>query len=321
MPRSPRMPPSRPIDDDVLRQAGDGQGEASKKVARAVGLVISRVVAQRAPSATAEEHERLVHRAWRALADDGFAALGQWSSTEPSSFEQHVADALQARLDAADELAATPSDEATAWTPALVAAAIDGGGALGRELARYVYAHVRACAVHTLRTLQSRLDVTTEALDLAQELAVKAYERDGALLRRWDPARGRTTLHGYLHFVARREIVRRIRRAQQDAVIGIDEVRERELPISSDVVTRIIEALRKDLVFQLLERELDDDDRALLEQLRSGVSTERGARILGISDNAYYQRKHRLIAKSKVIAAALDGPGASGPNEKKTRRI
>jgi RNA polymerase sigma factor (sigma-70 family) len=298
-------PPRRPIDEPTLRRALGGDRPCMKQVIGVVGHVVARVVAARSSNVQAprraEQTARHLLGAWHCLAEDGFAILGQWSASSSISFEQHIADAVGTWLTGTPEPDAgrRPSSE---WTPSTVGAALDDRHHLGRHLARYVDEHLRACASLTLQSHRQKLDVAAEAQDLAQGFAIKLFDRDGAILRGWQPPRGRTTLRSYLYLIGRRHFIHRLRHEQRKhgKDVPIDD-EHALISVSSAAEDQAAADLRRDLAFQAMQAELDDDDRELLALVVAGASAKEGAEALGITVNNFHQRKHRLLKKMKAI--------------------
>jgi RNA polymerase sigma factor (sigma-70 family) len=303
-------PPRRPIDEPTLRRALGGDQPCMKHVIGMIGHVVAKIVAARSSHVDAQRRPEwtapYLLGAWRCLAEDGFAILGQWSASSPISFEQHIADAVDTWLDETSRL--RPSSE---WTPSMVGAALDDRNHLGRHLARYVDEHLRACASRTLQSHRRNVDVAAEAQDLAQEFAIKLFDRDGAILRGWQPPRGRTTLRSYLYLIGRRHFIHRLRREQlkHGKVVPIDDGHE-QISVSSEAEGQAAADLRRDLAFQAMRAELDHDDRELLALVVDGASAKEGAAALGITTNNFHQRKHRLLKKMKAILSRFgDGRG------------
>lgn len=304
MPDRPSAPPRRPIDDSTFRGARSGAHEAIVRVTAAIGAALDRVFQQRLQHCSRSERRRREHDAWTYLTEGGMAVLGEWSSSMPVSFEQYVVDTTYAWLDGEAELEArSSSSRAVQWTPAMVVAALDGRRTLSRGLGEHLLVHLRHIARLTLRWSGAAADATTEAEDMAQEYAAALLDHDGAILRRWDPARGRSTLHSYLSFIGQRYFWHRIKRASNrpDKESLVIE------PPASEGGNELLQALREEERRQAIRARLDATERQLFALVLQGASAEQGAAALGINVNAYYQRKRRQIQKIKAIVAELDG--------------
>lgn len=309
MPLSTSGPRRRPIDEPTLRLALAGDRDCMKRVTGMVGHVVARVLAARlSPVHEQRRPEQATHYllgAWRCLAEGSFAILGQWSASSLVSFEQHIADAVATWLDGLD-VTARPGAWSSAWTPSMVGAALDEGDQLCGRLARYVDEHLRVCASRTLQSHRLRVDVAAEAQDLVQEFAVKLFDKNGAMLRGWQPARGRTTLHSYLYLIGQRHFIHRLRREKRrhGNVEPIDD-NAPEISVAAEAEDQVAADLGRDLAFQAVRAQLDAGERKLLVLVLEGRSAKQGAEALGIATNNFHQRKHRLVKKMKAILSTF----------------
>ena len=93
-------------------------------------------------------------------------------------------------------------------TPELVQAALSGDRAAVRALCASLAPLVQARVAKALLRRQRsgvRRAVREEVLDLTQEVFVALFEREGHLLRAWDPARG-LSLPNFVGLIAEREV-------------------------------------------------------------------------------------------------------------------
>jgi len=294
MPRSPRVPPRAPIDRVTFEAASSGDARARQELAVALGWVVDRVLAKRSQPDAKRQHD-LALGVWRHLLDDGLGVLRQWDSGS-SSFEQHVTDVVVTWLDDATSRDST----AIAWTPALVSTALDVGGELKEQLARDVLAILRRCANQALFSRDRGNDRVVTPDDLAQEFAARLFDKGGAILRSWEPGRGRTSLASYLSFIGRRHFNLMIRR--DDKVVGIHQRSQELAPPPPEPAAALIQAL----MLEAVRAQLDDKELELLEMVRLGVSVAQGAERLGIEPNNFSQRKFRLVKRLKEIMKKLD---------------
>lgn len=292
VPRSPGAPRREPIDAVTLEAALAGDRQATARVVAAVGSVVARVLATRRSDEVLE--------AWRYLVADGHAILRHWRASESISFDQHVADALVVWLDARE--ARPAGAKRRAWDPELVATALDGGGPLEHQLARDVLRILDVCAGQTLRMHGNHIDAVTEAKDLAQEFALRLFDKHGALLRAWDPARGRS-FHSYLYLIAHRHFIHRTRKGLKVVPIG-PAVDDMAAPADDE---RVATLLRRELILEAARSHLAADELELLELVFRGASAKEGAEALGITSNNFHQRKHRLVKKIKDLTTRLGG--------------
>lgn len=292
MPRSPRVAPRPPLDRPTLEAALAGDEQARQQLVLAVGEVVRRVLAEW--SRHDHDHDPSLG-VWRHLTEDGFLVLRQWEP-EAGSFEQHVADAVLAWLD----VATSKDSSATAWTPALVTIALDEDRRLREQLARDVLAILRRCAYQALHS-HGRDGGSATAEDLSQSFAAKLFDKRGAILRQWQPARGRKTLRSYISFIGRRHFNQMMRTGGK-LVLAHEDSAELAAPQPEPA-----SLLHRAMMWEAATAELDEGERELLELVRQGLSAEEGAARLGCTANTFNQRKHRLVKKLKEIMGKLDG--------------
>jgi DNA-directed RNA polymerase specialized sigma24 family protein len=293
MPRSPRPPPRPPLELPTLEAALAGDELAWEQVVLVVGQVVREVLAKWSRQGGRSRDPSL--GVWLHLLEDDFLVLREWQPAA-GTFEQHVAEAVRGWLDDA-----TAKDaRATAWTPALVSIALDREPPLQEQLARDVLEILRRRAHETLYVHGSSGGGATPE-DMSQSFAEKLFADRGATLRAWQPARGCTTLSSYLRLIGRRYFQQVMRKGGKVVAIHEDAV---ALPApSSDPAMQ----LHRAMMWEAATAALDEDERALLELVRQGVTAEEGAVALGINANTFNQRKHRLLKKLKGIMKALDG--------------
>jgi RNA polymerase sigma-70 factor (ECF subfamily) len=135
-------------------------------------------------------------------------------------------------------------------TPELVHAALSGDRAAVRalcaSLAPLVQARVAKALLRRHRAGVRRA-VREEVLDLTQEVFVALFERDGRLLRAWDPARG-LSLPNFVGLIAEREVASILRSGVRspfalDDALSEDALEPLEAPggvggVEADVASR-----------------------------------------------------------------------------------
>lgn len=206
-------------------------------------------------------------------------------------------------------------------TPELVHAALSGDRAAVRalcaSLAPLVQARVAKALLRRHRAGVRRA-VREEVLDLTQEVFVALFERDGRLLRAWDPERG-LSLPNFVGLIAEREVSSILRSGVRspfalDDALTEDALEPLEAPmgVEADVASRetlekLLDGLRARLsplglqMFRLLfveERTVEE----ICESMR-------------MRPDAVYAWRSRLTRLAVEIERdfAGDGPGMSDP--------
>jgi DNA-directed RNA polymerase specialized sigma24 family protein len=208
-------------------------------------------------------------------------------------------------------------------TPELVHAALSGDRAAVRALCASLAPLVQARVAKALlrrRRAGVRRTVRDEVLDLTQEVFVALFERDGRLLRAWDPARG-LSLANFVGLIAEREVASILRSGVRSPFTLDDALSEEALEplqapvgVEADVASRetlekLLDALRARLsplglqMFRLLfveERTVDEICEAMhmrpdavyawrsrLTRLAVQIEREFAGDVAGMSDPAY----------------------------------
>jgi RNA polymerase sigma factor (sigma-70 family) len=160
---------------------------------------------------------------------------------------------------------------------------------------RHLFAHVICPVVE--RRLAHRVVLAggdrTALLDHVQEVLVHILERDAAVLRRWDPARG--PLPPYVAKVAENHVISRLRRKPPPD--PSDRVDSEPAPTASPEEG----AAFSHLVLRLL-REVNDNDAALFRAVYlEELSPEEAAERLGITRDAAHKRIQRLRVRLSTM--------------------
>lgn len=171
-----------------------------------------------------------------------------------------------------------------------------------REALRELFASVICPVVE--RRLSHRLAMAgsdrAALRDHVQEVLVHLLERDAAVLRRWDPARG--PLEPFIAKVAENHMISRLRKRPQpnpsedlDEEAGHGESPEQGASFSH-------------LVMRLL-REMNDNDAALFRAIYlEELSPDEASTRLGISREATHKRIQRLRARLSEMLSNPDAP-------------
>jgi RNA polymerase sigma-70 factor (ECF subfamily) len=204
-------------------------------------------------------------------------------------------------------------------TRALIAEALGGSKAATRRLYELLRPEIAAEIAHRLARMaptQGR-SPTQERDDLLQHVFVALWEKDGELLRRWDPARGRS-LASYVRLVARSralDVLRSPTRSPwQMQPLSDDELDggSEPQPAAQAKVVQAREQLAK--VQRLLALKFSARDWALFYALLVDERSPKDvADELGMTTAAVYQWRSRFGRGTlPEIAAALHEDG-SGP--------
>lgn len=140
------------------------------------------------------------------------------------------------------------------------------------------------------------------ALDVCQEVLSELFDADCAVLRRWDPGRG--SLAGYTTGVTRNKVLDWLK--DERPVVTEVEVGSTDAPAPVD--QKVIEVDFARRVLARLSELISPADCLLIEEL---VVRDRPAKEvaeqLGISTNALFVRRHRLLRLAREVARELGG--------------
>ena len=205
-------------------------------------------------------------------------------------------------------------------TPELVQAALAGDRAAVRALCASLAPLVQARVAKALLRRQRsgvRREVREEVLDLTQEVFVALFERDGRLLRAWDPSRG-LSLPNFVGLIAEREVASILRSGVRSPYTLDDALEEGALdPLpaavaiegevaSRETLEKLLDALRARLsplglrMFRLLFVEERTNDE-ICEEMR-------------MRPDAVYAWRSRLTRQAVQIERELAGdvPAVTG---------
>lgn len=179
-------------------------------------------------------------------------------------------------------------------TPAFVSSALDGDARAARVLVDAIRAVVRVRVARQLARLGARktqhLDL--DAADLAQELLAKLYERDGRLLRQWDPDGGLSLLN-WVGLVVQRALQKRVRSSVRMAWDAFDP-RALEAAAAHTPHAAVEARAELGLVLQGLDRQLSRRARRILLDLLNEDDVRSAAERAGMSEQAIYAARLRL---------------------------
>lgn len=189
-------------------------------------------------------------------------------------------------------------------------AALDGDRAATKTLVARLRPVVQAEVGYLLLRHVSgrRVDPRQEVQDLVQDVFVALWERDGTLLRRWDPTRGRT-LESYARLVARSRALDRLRSRGYTMRTQTEEVSE-EVP-QPDASARVVARDRLLKIQGALRSRLSSRDHfvffAVMVEDRPPADVAHEA---GMSAAAVYQLTSRL--RRQVLPQILEELDAAG---------
>jgi DNA-directed RNA polymerase specialized sigma24 family protein len=154
------------------------------------------------------------------------------------------------------------------------------------------------------------IDLRAQVEDLSQEVFLALFERDGRVLRSWDPGRG-LSLENFVGLVARRQAVGLLRRG---SLFREDATEERHLvAVADEAVCASLEqrlACREALV-QVLERlELTLPPRSLELFERLFIRDESVEEVVartGLSADAVYAWRSRLARAAREARQKIQG--------------
>lgn len=149
--------------------------------------------------------------------------------------------------------------------------------------------------------------------DLLQEILVAIFAHQARALRAWDPQKGRT-LKTFLQVFAEQRTVDWLRRRYRDA---------REEPTEGSALLRQADADQPaeprdapewlEPLFARFRAEISPEDQRIVElSYMDGLSVREIAKQLNLTDDAVYQRRHRLklrLLKMKTELSEKQGSG------------
>jgi RNA polymerase sigma factor (sigma-70 family) len=202
---------------------------------------------------------------------------------------------------------------ASRWTPESVADVVAGDrvaaaelvSEMGRVIRARVYRRVRQSGIQT--TLgECRFDVE----DLCQEVFTRLFERDGRVLRSWDPKRG-LSLANFVGLVAERHVggLLRVRRIHLETATDNetlesmqDPAQERRTESDAAEHRQLLETLGRALASRLSARGMAIYQLLFIE----GRSVEDIEARLALKASAIYAWRQRIRKHLAVVGAQLD---------------
>lgn len=198
----------------------------------------------------------------------------------------------------------------------LVDRALSGDASATRRLVVLVLPVVQARIARALARRRARggRDVRQEVEDLAQEVFVALFEKDGHVLRAWDPARG-LGLASFCGLVAEREaasILRSGRRSPWAADPTDSEALERDLDPSPSFETRLATREQLELLVDRVRQALSPLGLEMFERLVvQEEAVESVCAATGMKADAVYAWRSRLGKLVRKIAGEI---AISDPN-------
>lgn len=196
--------------------------------------------------------------------------------------------------------------------------ALAGDGAALRGLCALLTPVVQARVAGVLLRMRAGagIDRRQEARDLTQEVFLRLFERDGRLLRGWDPARG-ASLKGFVGLVAQRQAISALRGQAENARLSDDlgEVAADDPGAASAAPDRRA-ASREELALVLERLQAQLSPLGIELFYRMMVHDEDVAEITratGMTANALYIWRTRLLALTRKIEDDLRRERGSGP--------
>jgi len=213
----------------------------------------------------------------------------------------------------------------------LVEAALRGDAMATRRLVKLVLPIIQARLGRVLarRRTRSNRDVRQEIEDLAQEVFVSLFERDGRILRAWDPSRG-LSLPSFCGLIAEREAASILRSGRRSPWTE-DATEDEELAKGAGVAADDVEGafVSRDQLLRLADRLREELSPLGLEMFQRLMVDEEGADAVcaatGMKADAVYAWKSRLskLARKLAIEIAASEPHvkAAKSDEKTTRAM
>ena len=194
---------------------------------------------------------------------------------------------------------------------ALIEQALSGRRSAGHRLMQRLIPVIRArCLTYLRQRAAGRVGVA-DVDDLAQEIWLTVFKDDGRILRAYDPDRG-ASLEGYVGLIARRELWRmkraaeQVRRGGDQRTLPIDDARDAAAGVDPEQ-----HVSSKELMARLedhLTETLPPRGQAIMRALYTdGLEVSVIASMLGVSRQVVYNWQHRI---RKAATAFLSDAGA-----------
>jgi DNA-directed RNA polymerase specialized sigma24 family protein len=209
----------------------------------------------------------------------------------------------------------------------LVDRALSGDASATRKLVVLVLPVVQARIARTLvrRRTRGGRDIRQEVEDLAQEVFAALFERDGRVLRAWDPGRG-LGLASFCGLIAEREvasILRSGRRSPWAADPTDADILEKEVAPDRDFEARLATREQLELLVDRVREALSPLGLEMFERLVVQEETvESVCSGTGMKPDAVYAWKSRLGKLVRKIAReiAISEPNISVSDAEASRR-
>lgn len=168
----------------------------------------------------------------------------------------------------------------------------------------------------TLWQRRPKDNVAQEASDMIQEVFVSLFEAQGKALRAWDPARG-MSLDSFVGLLAQHQVISLLRNGRTSA--WREEPTEAEQLDGFSGGTRNPDAIisSREYLQRLLDRLRDNLSPRGLELFQRIVIDEEAVETLiaetGLTRDALYQWKSRLLRLVRTLSSEIDAPRMSEP--------
>lgn len=197
--------------------------------------------------------------------------------------------------------------------------ALDGNetalGHLVKVLTPIIQARVVRVLVRRSQQAAGRA-IRNEVEDLTQEVFLALLEQDGRTLRSWNPSLG-LSLENFVGLVAERltnTILKTGKRSPWSMDPTADEDLDTIMPPQSDMEERLVHKDTLTKVVGRLEQELSPLGRQIFELAWiEQRSPEDISRCLGISVEAVYKWRSRIVQRCKKILVEMSDPATAAP--------
>ena len=169
----------------------------------------------------------------------------------------------------------------------------------------------------TLWQRNRKRNVPQDALDMTQDVFVALFQSDGKALRAWDPARG-MSLESFVGLLAQHQVISLLRSGRTSAWreeateseeindLAMATVTPDAIVSSREHLQNLLDRLRENLSprgLELFQRIIVDEEP--LEAISQQT---------GLTRDALYQWKSRLLRLVRTLSAEIDAPRVSEPS-------
>lgn len=148
-------------------------------------------------------------------------------------------------------------DDDDDWTPAKIRQALDGNDDLLEDLVGYLTPLIQIPVARAVLGWTGHRNVGIEVEDIVQEVFFHLFEKDGQVLRSWDPSKG-SSLKSFIGLVAKRQAISILRTGKtcpfkedptdDDDLDGVDmEADSESILVSKDILEKILDFMIEEL--------------------------------------------------------------------------